>query len=280
MERSWKPALAAEIVTLALACCAYLVAVGLLHSEYFTDMIPLASFTYYPYGLGPKPVFMALTPALICTALYPILEKDHARAPVAAAVLAALISFYIQGRNWSYHFVPAIGLGLFLALWIRRRMVMILAALLIGIQLWRGPHHRGRQSPIPEGAESVAFLIAHVYGAWPTSTYCGVTHTTRYPALWPIPGAWNKLTSPDPAVRRKAAQILAEQRAIIRGDLLRQRPQFIFAHDYGKQLYFDRSFNYMRFIGPLPGYRRVGRRRDYDVWSRVGLPGPDCKEQM
>ena len=156
----------------------------------------------------------------------------------------------------------------------------VLAIALLFTQLARGPHVRKPPSPIPATVSSVAFLSAHVWAAYPTSLDCGIRNTTRYPALWVIPGAWNILHDPQrPAAdRQRARQILGKERKIIRGDLLRAQPDLIYEDARRTKPYFKYPFDYVEFIGPLPGYHYAGKVGMYDVWAhgRTALSGPRC----
>lgn len=254
LARSWRPLFSAETLALAAACCVYLAAVFLLHQAYFTDIIPLGRFVYFAYGARPKPELLLLTLILTGLAIYTL--RSRRLLPLAAAMLAALVSFHLQGRNWTYHFIPAVGLGLLLALSLRTRAGYALALILCAIQLWRGPHQPRQLAPIQTA--SYAVLSAHVYAAYPS----GGHNATRYPALWVLPGAWRRLHEGD----RRAIPVLARHRAIIRGDILTQRPQALYVDARRQKPYFRYPFDYMAFLGPLPGYRYAGRSGDYDVW--------------
>jgi hypothetical protein len=193
---------------------------------------------------------------------------------LAAATLAALLSYYLQGRNWTYHFVPPVGLGILLALWLARAHASgkVLAALLIAVQLVRGPHEGRPSAPMED--PSVAVLSAHVHAAYPAAFDQGVHNATRYPALWVLPGAWNILNDPSRPIaeRRRALSILKREREVIRGDILLERPSVIYAHANSKKRYYRARFDYLEFLGPLPGYRYVGKTRSgryvYDVLRR------------
>ena len=286
MQRSIRPLFSAEMITLGVMCVGYVFAVWLFHRPYLTNIVPLGQFVYDAYGAVVKPQLAALSVVVVITALIPMLLRDQERIPLAAATLAALASFYLQGRNWTYHFIPAVGLGLLLAIWSARQnrgMALLALGLSLG-QLARGPHVRRPPSPIPTGVSSVAFLSAHVFAAYPTSLDCGVRNETRYPAIWVVPGAWNIAhdSSRSAADRNRAIHILQTERSTIRGDLLRARPQLIYFDARTVKPYFKTAFDYEAFIGHLPGYRRIGRVSTgnliYDVWGtgNASVLGPRC----
>jgi hypothetical protein len=66
--------------------------------------------------------------------------------------------------------------------------------------------------------------------------------------------------------------VLQQQRAIIRGDILRERPQYILADARPHKWYYDRPFDYIAFLGPFPGYRRVGHAGIFDIWETSEQP--------
>ena len=286
LQRSLRPIFSAEMITLGVLCAGYLALVAIFHRPYLTDIVPLGQFVYGAYGAPIKPQLSALSLVIVVVAIIPVILRDKERIPTAVATLGALASYYIQGRNWSYHFVPAVGLGLFLAVWSAKqnRGMALLAASLALAQAARGPHQRKSPSPILAGATSVAFFSSHVWAAYPTALDCGVRNATRYPALWVLPGAWNVLHDPDgtEADRQRAKRILAREREIIRGDLLRDKPQLLYLDVRERKPYFTRPFDYRSFIGPLPGYRPVGRisipEITYEVWAveRAPVSGTRC----
>jgi len=248
--------------------CAYVVAVALFHPLYFTKMIPLARFVYWAFGIQPTVGFIALSFATICLSIASWREE----LPLAAATVAAVLSFYIQGRYWTYHFVPALGFAMMLAFLgsPRKRGFAAVAIGLIGIQLGQGLP-RVPPTRLPLGLHSVAILSTSVRATYPRVLDRGIVNTTRYPALWTLPGAWSIANDPKRSTedRARAVALLRHERAVIRGDILAGRPQIIMADARDKKLYFDRPFDYMRFLGPIPGYRYAGRFRGYDHYIRV-----------
>lgn len=282
LAKSLRPFVSSEMLSLAGACALYLVAVWLAYPIYLNEIVPLGQFVYWAYGAPTNPILLVLSIALAATAAVPLLSGDRERMPLAAALVAALLSFYVQNRNWTYHFVPAAGLGIILAIWSARqqRATIALTALLVGIQFMRGPPKPKLSPPIPLGVSRVTFLSAHVFSAYPRVLDCSVRNTTRYPALWALPGAWNILhdRSRSNADRQRAAHIVARERKIIRNDILNEKPELLYVDDRTVKPYFQYRFDYLKFVGPLPGYRRVGRWAFYDIWAPKPLSegGAQC----
>lgn len=267
LAQSWRPLLSAEMMTLMASCAVYLGAALVLHPAYFDEIIPVGQYAYFAYGstyLGYTFPYAIIVPGLAFAA---VLERRHL--PLAAAMVAAAVSYHLQGRNWSYHFVPTVGLVILLSLALKNWAGYCFALLACGFQLWRGPHQPLPGAPIK--TNTYAVLSAHVFAAYPS---CG-RNETRYPALWIIPGAWQKL--PDP----KAAAILDRERRIIRGDILRARPEAIYVDARKDKPYFGkRTFDWMQFLGPFSDYRYVTRVQvsemyAYDVWQRRDSVAPN-----
>jgi hypothetical protein len=274
--RSIRPFFAVECLALGAAGVAYVGFVAVVHPEYFDYIIPLGRFVYWTYGAELSWPLAALSVAVGGVGLVPFLTREKALIPLGAAVLGGLASFYLQGRNWSYHLIPAAGLALLLALLIGRRLraantgVAIIAAL----QLVRGAHPGSGQHVIPPNVRSVAFLVSHVFGAYPETLECNVRNATRYPAIWVVPGAWNIAHDPSrtPADRARALALLRQEKATILKDIGTYRPEIIYADARRVKPYYKYPFDYVQFLGGLSGYRKTGRVLNYEVWMRNDLP--------
>lgn len=239
--KSFRPLFSPEMLALAGSCVAYLIAVAAFHPAYLTEIVPLANAAYV--AAAPlRSFYLILTAILSFLALTALLSNE--KVPLAAALIGALASFYLQGRGWPYQFVPAIGLGILLALSLKNRAAIIIAALLCAVQLVRGPYRWEPPYSPPTSLKSMAILTADVWPAYPLGLK--VRNTSRYPSLWTIPGS---LSQPE---------LLAEQREIIRSDILRERPEAIFVD--------TRNIDFIAILGPFPGYRYAGREWIYDVW--------------
>lgn len=251
LSRSLRPFGSAEALALTISCLAYVGWIIAVHPLYFRYIVPLGREVYWTYRVPPVPTLTYVSFALVLTCAIPLVKPGRLTLQLAAACLAALLSFYLQGRNYTYHFVPAMGLGILLALMLPYRAGIILSALFIGVQLVRGGQAEQRFAPIPDGTSSVAILSAHVFAAYPSTLNRGIRNVSRYPALWTLPGAW----------RLHDDRLLAEQRSIIRGDILRDHPELIIADARPWKPYFNGPFDYMAFLGPFPGYCYTGASR-------------------
>lgn len=273
LTRSIRILWSAPYMALFALCCFYLAAAVILHPLYFTRMIPLGHFVYWAYDTPLTPDLAILSGVIVLVCAAALLSQHRELVPLTAASLASLASFYIQARYWTYHFVPALGFCLTLALIEarRERLFAALAALLILGQVLRGISPRV-ETPIPGGVQSVAVLSSQVGAAYPTVLERGITNDTRYPALWIIPGAWSIANDPGRSAsdRTRARAILDGERRIIRHDILVAQPQLILADAAHHKAHFDRPFDYMEFLGPLPGYTFIGQRGAYAFYRRSG----------
>jgi hypothetical protein len=273
-HRDWRSLLATQKLTLGFACTFYVAATYLLYPTYFSVIVPLAE-TVYTYGISPPLLILIETVMLSIAALL----ADAERRPMAAAVLGAIGSYYLQGRYWPYQFIAAAGLGMILCFWQRQ---LALWAVFLLVQVVRGPYVRQPQTPIPEGIERVAVLSVHPSDAYPTVTGCGVTNIINYGSLGWVPGPWNTATDPSKPVeeRRHARALLMRERNTLRREIVERKTELIVADASPRKLYFDRPFDYMRFIGPVPGFKLVRRVGDYELWAKGPLSTRLCKERF
>lgn len=266
----------AENITLGICCLLYLAAILVFHPIYLSEMVPLGRFVYWAYGLErPNFIILAMTVVLLFAC---IAAQNRV---LGAAVVGGLASYYLQAKFWPYHFIPASGFGLLLCLVERGLSFKLVALLLTFVQTARLVEPRIPRAPIPFG-QSATFLSSHVQAAYPTSLLCGVRNASRYPAIWPIPGAWNIYVDKTRSTtdRAKAKAILVHERDLIRQDILTLKPDLIFADAREKKIYFQRPFDYMKFVGPLPEYHKVAANSRYEIWARNGLNSSLCVEKL
>jgi hypothetical protein len=196
------------------------------------------------------------------------------------ALVGAILSYFVQGRFWTYHLVPALALTYLLLLLLvslsgqRRlfaRTLMLLAALAI---LLFTQFRRHYVDLVPPGATSVLFLSPHVGSAFPAVLDRGVIHASPYPAIWTLPGAWRVVNDPgrptDDRVRAQA--VLDDTRRILVDEIRRHCPDPIFADIRERKPYFEGPFDYIAFLRADPrftGYRAGERIGVFRVYHRV-----------
>lgn len=271
--RDWRSICQAQKVALGLACAVYLVAVLLIHPAYFSEMVPLAR-EVYSYGGGIRSLMLVET--ILIIALAAAARPEHRS--LALAAVGAVLSYYLQFRYWPYHFIGAAGLGMILCLVDGRRLGWII---LLAAQVVQGPYKRVTPTLIPEGVNRVAVLSIHPFAAYPTVTGCGAVNLTPWGSLGWVPGPWNTLTDPKSSStdRAQAAATLRRERDRLRRYIIGGQADVIIADASPHKAYVDRPLDFMRLLGPIPGYRlqrRVGR---YEYWSKKPLSERYCTER-
>lgn len=130
----WRP----ELVTMVLACAAYLICVRWFVPQYLADEVPVLRLTYWAYQ-GIPFADMALKPRSLITlatilgagvATWRMRAKLHAPYSIAvllAAATGSLTAFLVQGTNFGYQLVPA--------MWFATCAVVVLLAELAGKEL-------------------------------------------------------------------------------------------------------------------------------------------------
>jgi hypothetical protein len=287
LERSTKPMWQPQNWVLGICCVAYVAITALVWPQYFSEIIPTAQFVYAAYGTAPATSYLLIA-ALIGLLLLTVVLSQPKLIPLAAATLGAIVAFFIQGRYWSYQFIPSVGLTIYLV-WLalpmeRRAMQIPLAVILlamIGVQLVAGPYALYYANPIPRGVRAVAFFSDNVAAAYPHVFDCQVVHTSRFPALWTIPGAWNALNdrASSSETRLQARHLLSREKLAVREDIRNGRPEIIFSDRAFGLSYFRYPFNYGSLVPN--GYRQVGSIHGLDIWLRHDVPSevlnrPSC----
>jgi hypothetical protein len=250
--------LRAETVTLGALCAAWLAAVALIWPDYFTTIIPLGSEVYGAFGKEFEAREMLL--AFMAAALSAFVATQHKEyRPIAAAALGAVACFLIQGRFWSYHLVPAIGLAAIVLFLTRDRLLIVAGAWLLLAQVVQG-YPAYRHSFVPEGARSVLFLSDRVSAAYPASFECRVRNMSGQPTYWILPGAWN--AGNKALAEREIAQVQAD---------ISRRPD-VSLEDMRLEKY-DRPFRFADHLD-LSGYRKDEMAGRYQLWVRRDLARP------
>ena len=276
-EGSWRPIVRPENVAIGAIGAAYVAFSLTAHPEFFRDMVPLVQLLPYNASaniLDHRPDLIVMGLLLLVAAVQ---LKDRAAWPAIGALVGALACYFVQANYWTYHLVPAMSAGLFLAVRLAGpnpvRLTVVLAAMLVlATQLW-GQRYR-TIDPIPPDARAVLFLSSQVTGAYPWVVEHGVQHASPYASLGALAGAQAIIDDPRETAARKIAgrRFLHDSRQKILARIDRQCPDPIFVDARRKKKHFRRPFDYLRFLDPdgsLPGYREAGTRGIYKVFRRV-----------
>jgi hypothetical protein len=242
-RRQWRDPALWTLAGLVLAYAAYILAV---HPAYVRVIVPLAVTTYHAYGAP-----FHFWPQLV---LILVIAATNLRSPLIGPLVAALASYYLQGKFWYYQLIPAVGLAIYIGLVAPKLRLLnaLCAAALAAATLPVLFQPKPLIDPIPAGARRVLFLTHRLQRPYPLVFERGIENTSPYPALWPVPGALDK-----PA-------ILAEARRRQVDAIVARCPQYIFtdrtdAFDYYRFLLADPRFGGMdyrrlRSVGPFEVY--------------------------
>ena len=253
-----------DVMLLTALCGLFWVAAVLVWPAYLTDIVPLGNAVYSAFGEAPGAREAVL--AFLAFAIAALVAlHDKPLLPLATAVIGAVACFFLQGRYWPYHLVPAIGLSAIVVLLAATRSngPMRAGLFLAGLGLLAINPFVGKKtyqaSVIPVGVNIVLFLSDSVPTAYPMVTECGVFNASRYPTFWTIPGAWNSGNE----------KIFKSEIAKADADIRRYKPEIIFEDLYlGK---FRTAFRFPDWLD-LSDYRRVdGGAPRFQAWLRKDL---------
>lgn len=286
----------------------YLVFVRLAYPEYFEFIIPAGMEVYGVYG---TPLAVVLNPAiffplLVLLGLFmlrPVSSDLRWQRSLTLLVIggAALAVYLLQFKGWTYQRIPVYATLWLLWTWQGLDLLRTMAAprqwrslaavafasvgLLILQPAFSGPYRSTidpRHAAFLTGASRPSFLAltAHVYFSFPLANLTNARVTSRFPALWLIPGAVAKLAEPvalAPDERRRVQDILQYARNATTEDFVSGQPEFVFVDVREEKPYFEGSpFSYLdffledeRFRKAWKSYRRIDVIDGYEVWQRV-----------
>lgn len=288
-DRSWRPAFSPENLAIGALGLVYLVIAWQAYPAFFKDMIPLGRLVYFAYGAHLNSE--VYVPLVISAGAFILILGAFRRDcwPQVGGAIGGFVSFFVQGRFWSYQLVPAIALTALVALLLVERRTIRLFIVLGFIFLMGGwfflNNRRSYPDYIPPGATTVLFLTPHVGPAYPVTFERGVRHASRYPAMWTLPGAWRLLHDPgvDVGRKRQALSVLRATRENAIGDIVSYCPDPIFVDVRKKKPYFIYPFDFESFIMADPrvrGYRPTGEQGMFRVYRRTEpCAGPGVQRQ-
>jgi hypothetical protein len=266
-----------EHLALAAAALAYATAVLLFAGNYLGTMLPLLQASYH--GYNPPLWTLLLQPALIvamCALVAAVLarEKRSLLAEAAAVGTAAFaLVFLLQGKNFHYQAIPALGLGLvvLLAVLMERsglaRLVAVFGlmfALLLPLKAGGSRHDRMFVEAVQglKPGEGVAMLSASQALAWPAMYETNLVYRARTMGLWMVLSPWaaERERTGDP---RMAALGTAVRRELA-AEIACRRPGVVLVDTrYDEDAPGGDLLNWFnaepRFRAALAGYREVSR---------------------
>ena len=296
-----------EVVAVGVACVAYAVTVVTLFPEYLETIVPLARLTYFAYGVHfPLSLLCAemLTFPLVFGA-YLVVRRRGAVGPwldmLGAWTIAALVSYVIQNRGFTYHVDPLRILMVFMAIGLvarkfdapvrLARFCLIAALALIAVRVevlgfyedqWAS---EAKQKLERYGVRDGLYTFtAHVFIGFPLANRIDGPWDSRFPCLWPVPGVQRILAAPqDFTAAQRAAAEKADRYvtdAVIE-DFERQRPSIVIVDARKNKSYFAGiSFDYIahftrdpRFARLWSDYRLAENFMGFEIWRRDSAAG-------
>lgn len=293
-----------ETLAMAAVLLLYGGAILLFTPDYVTRVVPYA-LEVYNNAYRNSLMFLLWRQETFLVVLIPVLHLA-VRSRVAAkefgdvfgiAALCFYAVYLVQMKGWSYHLYPtsaclALAAGAMLLgalvsapaalpVAVEKRPAFnavltaaIVLALLVGPPLWRGGYRNAYtelMAPIvrEHAAGSAIFILTtNVYAGFPLVNYAGVGWSSRFPALWLLPGlerARRAPAGPIPADRR----ILLDQIEDFLIDAvvsdLRKRPPAVVIVDMREDKAYFRGlrFDYLAYFTKDPRFA--------EIWSRYEM---------
>jgi hypothetical protein len=310
-SRSMRPLIAADNLAIGLGVVAYLALIMLLHPAYVAQIIPMAMLVYGAYGL--PAINVILNPALAAMLLALVLwhgaavsgntgmsgSVKAATHVLAAAVMAFGLSYFVQFTGYRYQSLPIELASLLVVSWIlaschssvlRRPARAIAAAavlwLTLGASMMTG-HYRSdyldeMMAALPGdiSGRGVMAFSGSVALTFPLVLETGAIWTSRYPALWLIPGAVTNLAAADceasPQRCEALNDVLAYARDTVVEDFITHRPDLVLVDKRQAKSYFDGlEFDYIdfmsmdqKFAAAWTEYAYHGDILIFEIWQR------------
>lgn len=272
-KKSLSPIFSISNVTIFIVGFVYLFIAWVLHPEYFYEIIPLAFAVYRDWSFGAAEVWNALTPVILIlfflTLLQYLIQKRNVFgfSLFVYAVIASLSIYLLQWKGWSYQAIPYLTFVSIACFWILINTRVLVAdvfysiltlLILFGIFIGKGFYSSSIAQtlvPVIENAASdpkIMVFSTHISVGTPIAISVHAKWLSRYPALWPVPGAINTLLGLDCSIRpgkcAEAKNILNDTRNNIIEDILKNEPNILIFDN--KSGYFkQKNFLWHDFMG-------------------------------
>ena len=296
--KSLRPVFAPSNLTFLLLGLLYVLLVARFHPAYFSDIVPLGIQVYGAYGydgltvlMGAKPIFIAAFAGLLLAGA----RKVKGAKSLAAVVLSVLFIYLAQWTGYAYQSLPitmfvALAAGWFVVQPQLKPTMRLFSLLLVffinGYAINKGFYTNpwvGYLSQTLKGFDQpkrMMSLSTNLGEAFPYVLEANVGWTSRYPALWAIPGALNglaRLDCGDSAPECENLQaILAQSRRAIVDDLIAQQPNILLV--MRKAAYVeDPDFEFITFLSVDPrfepflaDFREIEQNEVFSLLLRAG----------
>lgn len=282
--RSLRPLLSTSNLTFLGVGLGYLALVALSHPLYFSDIVPVARMVYGAYGIADADILRSLYhPALMVGLVIAIVGVRGKIGRMGgeyllALSLAALAAYLVQWTGYGYQFFPFVAFLGLSALWVavhHRPATWQGAMALAAMIMLTVPFVRQGFHLIPEtemlvdeisargGSERLAVLSTQLHPGPPVALQSDARWTSRYPALWLVPGAVNRLAATDCRAEREACAalnaVLDRTVGDVVSDLESARPDtliFDTTHDY----IFAPNFSWQALLSRDPRFAKIVER--------------------
>lgn len=250
----------------------------------------LIGYTWQLYGaykdrtlleiLRLAPVALPLA-VLVLHRLLPVSAESAALRPLRSALGVATLAWWIIGfvqlRGFPYHFAPAVSLSIALLLVSvvatrpGRRAIPLVYALLVFLGFgsveiaWRDRASQDAdltqlfQEDAADGA--VLVLSTNVWPGFPAALYADKRWSSRFPALWFLPGLYEGVPPQEPFAYRLPEQMGAIERwhlAAVVEDFERQPPQLVLVDRNAFQPGFGQTnFDYLAYLSQDARFRSL-----------------------
>jgi hypothetical protein len=298
-DRSIQPVFSTSIITFLIMGLSYIGLVKLWHPEYLDTIVPMALQVYGAYGHDTTEVIKNASPILL--GLFAILLVLVAKSPIVnslipllAAALACVVIYFVQWTGYGYQAKPSVALIMLAAVFVMaergvRPHMRMIAVLLFGFAtidgfksgLYRSPMtselgpYLAASGPDPR----LAVFSSSLWPSFPLVLHADGVWTSRYPALWLIPGAVNVLASEkcqsDPHSCSNYSEILTQTRNNIVIDFIDGNADILIV-DKRPFYISDAEFNYIDFLSEHKSFQKRFRAYEllkssgkFDVYSRL-----------
>ncbi|WP_170605559.1 GtrA family protein [Ruegeria arenilitoris] len=270
LKRSLKPGVSASNVTLFAIGGVYLVAAATLHPEYFTEILPIATSVYGAYRFNDATVIRLVVPAipllfLAASVLAVLYGRGRMAALPFAAVLAGCVIYFVQWTGFGYQAVPihAFAIVGFMWLILQARLNWLLASVsalglvaCVSLAFQKGFYRNdltesflsilSAETPEPR----IMVFSSSLAPSFPLVLEADAVWTSRYPALWLVPGAANGLRVENCEANSercaKLNKIQSRTRTEIVDDFVGNSPNFL-VFDNTPPFVFQ-PFNFIEFL--------------------------------
>ncbi|WP_275392436.1 hypothetical protein [Aliiroseovarius sp. Z3] len=298
LRRSFAPIVYPRYLLMLAIGVIYVGLVMAWHSEYLTDIVPMAGKVYGAYK---NPLWVVLRISLVSILLglvimAPLVRRtgqDNGNLTFGLAAVAALLGFVVQSTGFGYQLVPFIIYSLLAGAWwllnVRSRPLSValtsLACALSLIVLYeRGKYVSPLTDEVIYATQKTGPIESMVSDSMlldpgaPVALRLGIDWTSRYPANWLYPGALKKLAETDCA---KEAELCAELNGIVErnrtdylNDILVHKPDLIVSDRAVINLTSDPLTwaaimkSDPRFVEEMANYRLVHKSERMDYYLR------------